>query len=201
MENIKIMRTASVVDTILKILQGLLVAGFIVCLIFIPLMAIFGEKMVASASTLDLGVIKLQLAGGSTDYLNMSSFKLCIIGMLAVVAVILAVGWYFIRVLRRILVPMKEGRPFEAGVSQKINKLGWIALIGGAFTQAAGCAASILELKSYDLDAIFSSEAIKSYNFNFSIGLGFVIVALVLFFLSFVFRSGEKLQQESDETL
>lgn len=201
MENIKIKRTASAVDIILKILQGFIIAGICVCVIFIPLMAIFGEKMVASASNIELGAITFKLMGGKTEYLNMGSFKLCLIGMLAAVAVILAIGWYFVRVLRQILAPMKEGRPFEAGVSQKIRKLGWITLIGGAFTSVAGSIATILELKCYDLNAVFSSPAIESFSFNNRIGLGFIAAALLIFFLSFVFRSGEELQKESDETL
>ncbi len=44
MENMKVARTARIVDRILKILQGLLVAGLIVCAVFIPLTAIFGQK-------------------------------------------------------------------------------------------------------------------------------------------------------------
>ncbi|MCR5809047.1 MAG: DUF2975 domain-containing protein [Clostridiales bacterium] len=201
METTKMMKTASAVDVFLKILQGFMIAGFAVCLIFIPLVAILGEKMVASASSLDLGALRIELAGGNAEYLSESGFKLNMIGMLGVVAVIVAIGWYFLRVLRQILAPMKQGRPFESGVSDKIKKLGWVALIGGFVTAFGGSVASILELKCYDLNAIFTSPAISGIGFNYSFGLGFAILALVLFFLSFIFRSGEALQRESDETL
>ena len=43
--------------------------------------------------------------------------------------------------------------------------------------------------------------AVESVMYNYSIRLWFVAVALVLFFLSYVFRYGEDLQRESDETL
>ena len=45
-------------------------------------------------------------------------------------------------------------------------------------------------------------EVVKGFSFNLGANTWwFVIAALVLFFLSYVFRCGEQLQKEADETL
>ena len=41
----------------------------------------------------------------------------------------------------------------------------------------------------------------ESVSFRYTGSYWFVITALIIFFLSYVFRCGEKLQQEADETL
>ena len=130
MENKKLMKSAAVIDRILKILQGFAIAGMIVAAIFIPLTAILGEKIIADASKLNLGVLDLRLADAKA-YLDMASIKTSIIVMLIGMILTSAAIWYCLRVLREILAPMKEGTPFAAGMAGKIRKLGWTVLIGG----------------------------------------------------------------------
>jgi hypothetical protein len=202
MENNAIKRSASVIDRILKILQGFLIAAAAVCAIFIPLVAILGEKMVAGASTLKLGVLSLDLVGDGMQFVDKAALKPVIICELAAIILAVAAGWYFIRVLRSILATMKEGRPFESGVSEKISKLGWTALIGGAVVEVVSKLSPFLDAKCYDLTRIFNSDAVEGVSFNFGANvIWFIVVALVLFFLSYVFKCGEELQKESDETL
>ena len=202
MENNTIKNSASVIDRILKILQGCLIAAAIVCAIFIPLVAILGEKMVAGASTLKLGVLSLDLVGDGMQFVDRAALKPVIICELAAIILAVAAGWYFIRVLRGILATMKEGRPFESGVSKKISKLGWTALIGGAVVEIVSKLCPYLDAKCYDLSRIFNPEAVEGVSFNLGANvIWFIVVALVLFFLSYVFKCGEELQKESDETL
>ena len=59
MENSKMIKTAKVADKILKIAQGFMIAFIIVAAIFSVLTAILGEKIIADASTLNLGNIAL----------------------------------------------------------------------------------------------------------------------------------------------
>lgn len=202
MENTRIQNTARVIDKMLKILQGCLIAGAAVCAVFIILTAILGEKIVASASDLDLGALEVELAGDGMQYLNKAMLKPVIISELVVYIIAFGAGWFFIRVLREILEPMKQGRPFEAGVSAKIRKLGWVALIGGAVIEIASKLGDFLDAKCYDLTRIFNMEAVRGFDYNLGANTWwFVLVALVLFFLSFIFKCGEELQKESDETL
>ena len=201
MENTKLMRSAGVMDRLLKILQGFAVAGVIVCVIFIPLTAILGEKIIANASRLQFGVLDLTLAGDPAAWLDIPNIKTCIIVMLVGTILAAAAAWYCLRVLREILAPMKGGTPFAAGVADKVRKLGWTVLIGGAVTEIGHMISEIFEVRAYRVQELLNAECFTSVSYDYSIDLWFVVTALILFFLSYVFRSGEALQKESDETL
>ena len=201
MNNEKFNKSSVIIDRILKIIQGFLLAGIIVCVIFIPLTAILGEKIIADASSLTMGNVTFKLTGDFKDYLDLGNVKMSIIIKLISAVIGLAVGWLCMKKLREILSPMKEGRPFEEGISAKIRQLAFTVLIGGGISEAAKAVGTVFELKAYDLAKLFSHPSIGSITFNYSISLWFVTVALILLFLSYVFRYGEELQRESDETL
>ena len=200
MENKKLMKSATVIDRILKILQGFAIAGVIVAAIFIPLTAILGEKIIADASRLNLGVLDLRLADAKA-YLDMADIKTSIIVMLIGMILASAAVWYCLRVLREILAPMKEGTPFAAGMAGKVRKLGWTVLIGGFVAEVGHRLSQLFEARAYQIERLLNMEAIASVDYNYSVSLWFVFAALILFFLSYIFRCGEELQKEADETL
>ena len=201
MENAKLSKGAAIIDRILKILQGFALAGVIVSAIFIPLTLILGRKIVADASSLELGVVTLKLAGDASAYLDEGNLKVSIVCVLICLILISAAAWYCIRVLREILVPMKEGRPFARGISAKIRKLAWTVLIGGGVAEMGGVLAEVFETRAYHLERLLDMDRIAAVAYNFDVDLWFLGAALVLFFLSFIFRYGEELQREADETL
>ena len=201
METKKLTRSAAIIDRILKIVQGFAVAGVIVAAIFIPLTLVLGQKIIADASHLKLGVLTVKLAGEAAAYLDDTRIKLSIVSVLICMIFASAATWYCIRVLREILVPMKEGAPFSAGISAKIRKLGWVVLIGGGVIELSTMLASAFEMLAYQVDLLLNKELIESITYNCHMNLWFVVCALILFFLSYVFRYGEELQRESDETL
>lgn len=67
--------------------------------------------------------------------------------------------------------------------------------------ELVGVAARILLINAYSLDELFTSEAIEKTEFVLTINFEFVLIACVVFFLSYIFNYGQTLQQESDETL
>ncbi|MBR6109642.1 MAG: hypothetical protein IKQ36_07875 [Clostridia bacterium] len=203
-ENAGMRRTASVIDRILKVFQVAAIVGAIVTAVFIPLTLIFGEKVIADASVLDIGCLTIRFKGGFADYLDMGSLKLNIVMTLVSAIIALGAGWYCIKVLREILAPMKEGRAFAEGISKKIKKLGWTVLIGGGIVEIGRMAEDLFTVRAYKLAEIISHPAVESVGVaakTGSIHPWFIIAALLMFFLSFVFGCGEKLQRESDETL
>ena len=199
--NAKFMKTSKIIDRILKIVQGFLVAGVIVSAIFIPLTAVFGEKIIADASTVELGGLNIALAGDYHNYLDPSGIKMSIIVGLIIAIITCAVAWLCLRKIREILSPMKEGRPFEEGISKKIRQLALIILVGGGIAEVGGAIAQVFAIKAYNLATLFNNAAIDYTTYNYNFSLWFVVVALILFFLSYVFHYGEELQRESDETL
>ena len=203
-ENAGMRRTASVIDRILKVFQVAAIVGAIVTAVFIPLTLIFGEKVIADASVLDIGCLTIRFKGGFADYLDMGSLKLNIVMTLVSAIIALGAGWYCIKVLREILAPMKEGRAFAEGISKKIKKLGWTVFIGGGIVEIGRMAEDLFTVRAYKLAEIISHPAVESVGVaakTGSIHPWFIIAALLMFFLSFVFGCGEKLQRESDETL
>ena len=201
MENKKLIRGASVIDRILKIFQGFALAGVIVAVIFIPLTLIFGEKIVVNSSSVNIGVLNIHLAIDSAEYLDLDHLKMSICIMLAGMILGCAAAWYCLKVLREILAPMKEGTPFAEGISAKIRKLAWAVLIGGGIGEISSKVSSVFELRAYHIEKLLDDSVVKSISYDYKIGLWFIVAALVLFFLSYIFRYGEELQRESDETL
>ena len=200
MDNTKLVQSASLLDRVLVIMQGLTAAVTMASAVFIPLTAVLGEKVIADASSLTLGSLKFNL-NGSVNFLDIQNFKSSIICSLACAILAAAATRYCIKVLREILAPMIEGIPFAAGISNKIRKLAWAVLVGGFITEIGHAITASLEIKAYQIERLFNLEAISSVSYNFSLNLWFVITAMILFFLSYVFRCGEMLQKESDETL
>ena len=201
METAKLTRGATVADRILKILQGFAMAGVIVAAIFIPLTLILGQKIVADASTVELGVLKIRLTGDPAAYLDAANLKASIVCVLVCLIVASAAVWYCLRVLRETLAPMKAGTPFAAGISGKIRKLAWSVLIGGGVAEIGSVAADIFEMRAYQIDRFLNMDLISAVTYDWDVNLWFLGVALLLFFLSIVFRYGEELQREADETL
>ena len=197
----KLVRSTAVFDRILKIAQGFALAGCAVSLIFVPLTAILGERIIADASVVSLGNLSITMAGALGDYLDVSRARTGIILSLLAAVFVCAAAWYCLRILRQILAPMKEGRPFSAGIADSVRKLAWAVLIGGGVGEIVRTASAVTELKAYDLSFLTASPSVASVTYNFTLDLWFVAAALILFFLSHVFRCGEALQQESDETL
>lgn len=181
--------------------------AYTVCSVFVwvlaicaALLLIFGERMMApgSQTTITLGVLCFEFAEG---YLPFEAIKIRMaVGMLFV-AILLVFVCVFIRIIRDVLRPMIEGKPFESTVSDKLRKLSWIALIGGGVLSAVKMIGEIALYNVYDLGAVFLNDKIVACSAEFNLDMTFIVVFGVLYLLSYIFKYGEELQQQSDETL
>ena len=155
--------------------------------------------MIASGtSTITLGMLCFEFADG---YIDFAAFKIRIAAGLFLVAALLVFFRIFIRVIRDVITPMKEGRPFEAAISDKLRRLSWITLIGGGVLSFAKMVGEIVLCRVYDLETVFLNEQIISCTPEINLDMSFAVVFAVLYLLSYVFRYGEELQKQSDETL
>lgn len=199
MNNSKIIKSTIIIDRFLRIFQVFMIALAAVSVIFIILSFAVGEKIVRDASFIELGNLSLYISESAIpDYPALR--KAIVIDLTAAIVMVTA-GWYLLHVIRQILKPMKDGSPFESGVSIKVRKLAWTTLIGGAVIEVCRVCGIIAELKAYDLTFLLNTETVQKFTYNYSFNMSFIVVAGILFFLSLVFRYGESLQQESDETL
>ncbi len=102
--------------------------------------------------------------------------------------VIMMIG---IKLVRRMMIPMKEGRPFEEGISEIIKKFGHFVL----------AATVICAFIHFLLDTVFIAISAEPEPLPVSISGSGIFAALVIYLISYIFRYGEELQKQADETL
>lgn len=200
MSDKKFMNAAKSWDTVAKVCRSLFHAAGIVCLIFALLVLILGEKMYVPGSfSLDLDFIKLYL---TDECLTETGWiRLFVMTALVTVGAVCFITAYGIGQLRGILAPMKEGRPFEESAPRKLRRIAWTILTGGLVVQLSAPVERFILTKACPMEQIFASPVITKIEYSYTMDFGFVLVACIMFFLSYVFSYGQKLQQESDETL
>lgn len=200
MNNSKMTRVAKNLDIFANVGGKITFAAGIICIVVAFMTLIFGSKMFAGgAITLDLDFIKFHLK--ENTYVDEQFVKLYVMAATLGGGILCFLVYYVSKVFRKILAPMKNGRPFESGISENLKKVGWGILIGGFLSELVGVVARMLLIKAYVIDTLFASAAIAKTEFVFTMNLDFVLIACVVFFLSYIFTYGQVLQQESDETL
>lgn len=192
----KISTTANILYTLAKIASVCITVGACIIIAAGVLLFAFGNESMIEFTGLELGNLTFELA--ETDIGMLKSTFLC--EMLPAI-VLLGYGWLVLRILLQILTPMKNGLPFDTSISAKMKQLCWLTIGGGVCSQLAGMAAGILLYKAYDFSTLFLNEHITHVSMNTEFDLGFVVLALIWYMLSCIFRYGEELQKQSDETL
>lgn len=198
--NNKMKKLANTLDIFAKVAGNICRVMAIVMLVFLILTAVFGEKMFADGSlSVDLDFVKLYL---TDEYQAVTGplIAFACVG-LATVGGMCYVIYHVCRILRQILAPMKEGRPFDANVPADLRKIAWLTLGSGAVIQAVSVIERMLTTRMYPMDKVFAAEAVAKVEYTYTWDMGFVLVFAVIMFLSYIFDYGQKLQRESDETL
>lgn len=198
MNNEKMIKNSKAIDKFFKVIEIFMLVGCILMAGVMILLPIIGSEKILNPNTLLIGDISVKFKNEVSS--NLSSVKLFTELIFAPVLVILAVCWYGVRMFRKVLEPMKTGRPFDSFSSKNIRKLGVFVIIGGIAVNICKFIAGYMEYSLCDINKVFNTEVVSiSPDFNFE--FGFIIIACVLFLLAHVFSYGEKLQTESDETL
>ena len=144
-----------------------------------PIIVIFHDRVVAAF-----------IAEGAADAARM--FPALPILMLGI-ASLLALGVYFLVLLRRIVNSVGEGDPFIPVNATRLSRMGWLSLIGQIVSIPIGAAvvwiARIVE----------DDPKVRVDEFGFS-GTGILLV-LILFILARVFRRGAEMREELEGTV
>ena len=199
----KLSRTAKILDRIVKILRGICIGFGIACAILLVIGIFLPESKYSMLVNLedqviDLGNIRLHLA---CNIAPAGSIRLPVCAMLTEAMVALGLGAASLHLLHRIFAPMAEARPFDGSVAANLRKLGWLSLIAVGIYFALGSTAATLELAMYDISQLFAADLVTDVSFIHSVGFGLLLIPAVIFLLSYVFKYGEELQRQSDETL
>ncbi len=188
----------------IETLQKVIIAIMIISVIFVGVVAtvniinpdaVIGDEL----NSISLGMISIDVA----DELVPSNTAIKVYGCvgLLLIVILLAFVYYFFQVLKNILKPMTEDKPFSPTVSKNLKKLGFATLALGIIINIIKWLETFATAHFYNIEQIIISENIKSFTVNYNFDLSFLIICFVLFFLSYIFKYGEQLQQLSDETV
>lgn len=193
----KMTKLAKILDKLAKAF-GIIGCGVgIASVAFAVWMLVTGNRM--NVFVLLLGNLQVNLTDEvwvNTEYIRL--YELIVFFMGGIMC--LMVNWG-IRLVRRILVPMKEGRPFETEVTENLKKIAWLIFIGGLINQIVGIVENRILFRAYSIEEIFNLDVVSGLEYKFETSYNFIIVFLILIFMSYIFSYGQKLQRESDETL
>lgn len=164
-----LLRTAAIVINVAMVVFAL---ATIFLLLFIPIFYLMSDRMIDA---------------GSVTVRAISATGTEIIMPLAIVMV--ALGFQFLRTLRRIVISVREGNPFTIVNANRLNAMAWLALIIQAVSIVAGLIGnSPIEHDAADLHLSIS-------------GFTGVLVGLVLLVLARVFRVGADMREELEGTI
>lgn len=198
----KLKKMAKNLDTVAKIILYINIgAAAIIFFVWIMMLEeiLMDQNALREYLVLNFGSVKVGIApeyAPSLQYTNTRFFM----GTLLSVALICFVI-YAIKVARRILAPMKEGLPFDESVSKNLKNLGILTLIGGGVWSAAKAILEATAYNVYEISEMFRPERITGVELEIMLDTTFLIIAAVIFLLSYIFKYGAELQKLSDETL
>lgn len=204
----KLMRTAKKLDTFFKVLQRIIKITMIViaCVLGVLTIAnIFNPNAIIANGqySLDIGPITIKLAESYSPEDN----NMVLINAWSVMGIATVVGiavYYAFEQVRKILQPMSEGNPFHPTVSMNIRKIAYVSIVVGIAANVVSFFETLNAIKiveKLNLIEFVKNGSIQSITTNFNIDLTFLVVFFILLLMSYIFRYGEELQQQVDETL
>lgn len=206
MKTEKMMKTARSLEKVFKALQWVAVACIALAVLFAGALVAARVRDPGGAAELwrhynkvSLGPVSFELApdvvpdsGTATRYFAV---------MLIPSAAYALMGWYTLGIFRKILKPMADGKPFEPSVSRGLRRLAFTSLAIGALYNVADVLEAANAMGLLDLDSLVQNGRILSVTTNFRVDVTFIVIFFGLLLLSWIFRYGEELQRQSDETL
>ena len=151
--------------------------------------------------TLEIGIITFDL---NTDAVNFNDFKLKFLMITQMFSAIVSCVFsiFICKKLKDILRPIKNGEPFMDSACKNVRKLGNIMLIFGIASAVAQIVSTIaLGIFMGDYGYIFTNDYILSCSIINKYDISWVIGALFMYLIAYIFDYGKQLQELSDETL
>lgn len=199
----KLSKTAKKLDSFCKFFYWLIliVNGAALVLVFLGI-ALLGQHPNMTqflTPSLAFGSIRLTLAAGSLPASHLIASHLSATLLLSVAYLVIFL--VMLRSVRNILAPLIRCEPFHQTVAVNTKKLAKLAILYGIVVNVSALLDAAVFYHGYEIPSLLVSDKIAAVSVNYSVDLSFLLIAAVLYLLSFVFRYGEELQQLSDETL
>ncbi len=197
----KIKSIASFLDTFAKVVGKI----FLVCagiILVAALVLVFLGDAVYEEASVSVGIGAFSFTVADEFAPEPSAVRIRLVAGLFFASLCLVFIAYALKVVRNILAPMKEGRPFSEEVAINIRKLSWVYLVGTILYSVGMLVSQIVIFHCYDVQSLFLSEKIIGVDVEADLNIAtYIAVFGVLQLMSYVFQYGGELQAESDETL
>lgn len=112
-----------------------------------------------------------------------------ICGICALIALAAAIGFLFLRELRRIIDTVAHGDPFIPDNALRLRRMGWLAVATQLIAIPAGALAG------------WATYMTHVHYLDIGVSIGGVFLALILFVLARVFRKGADMRDELEATV
>lgn len=200
----KIIKFSRVLWKIIDVLLIVCVASAIGYLIMAVVVAFLPDELLKYFTAwcsifLDLGMVNVKL---TEPIVIQEAIRPFFYAFSAYAIVSLAVYGYGFHLLRNILLTMSKSLPFKDVVSTNLRKLSVLVLVGNVVMYFVNNLRYEFQYRMFDLSNLFSNDLVASYSMQkHALNLSVILIAVLLFVLSCVFKYGEELQKLSDETL
>ena len=198
----RLIGTAKRLDKILKVVQIVNIVGGVLVIFGFLLLNIAYLVNPENVNTADIikfstGEFSLELATGAEMGIDLAYGWVNCVWTVALLAIL----WIGFRYVRKIMVPMMEGNPFDRSISDYLKKLSFLTLVYGIIGNMGAAMITSMKMNHYQLERLVDGKNILAIIPEYRLELGFLIVFFVFLLASYIFRYGAELQQLSDETL
>lgn len=198
----RLIGAAKKLDKILKVVQIVNIAGGVLVICGFLLLNIAHLVNPENINTADIikfstGEFSLELAAGAEMGIDLAYGWANCVWTVALLAIL----WIGFRYVRKIMVPMMEGNPFDHSVSDYLKKLGLLTLLYGIVGNIGAAMITSMKMNHYQLERLVDGKNILAIAPEYQLELGFLIIFFVFLLASYIFKYGAELQQLSDETL
>ena len=198
----RLIGTAKRLDKILKVVQIVNIVGGVLVIFGFLLLNIAYLVNPENVNTADIikfstGEFSMELATGAEMGIDLAYGWVNCVWTVALLAIL----WIGFRYVRKIMVPMMEGNPFDRSISDYLKKLSFLTLVYGIIGNMGAAMITSMKMNHYQLERLVDGKNILAIIPDYRLELGFLIVFFVFLLASYIFRYGAELQQLSDETL
>ena len=198
----RLIGTAKRLDKILKVVQIVNIVGGVLVIFGFLILNIAYLVNSENVNTADIikfstGEFSLELATGAEMGIDLAYGWVNCVWTVALLAIL----WIGFRYVRKIMVPMMEGNPFDRSISDYLKKLSFLTLVYGIIGNMGAAMITSMKMNHYQLERLVDGKNILAIIPDYRLELGFLIVFFVFLLASYIFKYGAELQQLSDETL
>ena len=198
----RLIGTAKRLDKILKVVQIVNIVGGVLVIFGFLILNIAYLVNSENVNTADIikfstGEFSLELATGAEMGIDLAYGWVNCVWIVALLAIL----WIGFRYVRKIMVPMMEGNPFDRSISDYLKKLSFLTLVYGIIGNMGAAMITSMKMNHYQLERLVDGKNILAIIPDYRLEIGFLIVFFVFLLASYIFRYGAELQQLSDETL